>query len=86
MTRVLCYRCSGSKKYLGCGMTELDCYLCDDDGRVETNPDETINIKKPEYNKRSKVYKEAINDLQEIHPDLSRKDIQKLFDDRYNEI
>jgi len=78
----LCYRCGGSGKYLGNGMMLTECMLCDGDGKI--NKIELPAIDK--IDKRSKSYRKAIEDLQALHPKMSKDEVEDLFEETYDNI
>lgn len=75
----VCIRCQGKGSYLGLGMIESDCNLCNSselEDRIEAPALDKIN-------RNSKSYQKAIKDIMAINPDISRKEAIKMFDDAY---
>jgi hypothetical protein len=86
----ICIKCNGTGEYRGQGFMMADCDLCYD-GYIED--DESIYIDKctsaPRstsnfIDRRSKEYKKAIIELQEINPGMPRDEVVKMFDEIYN--
>jgi hypothetical protein len=74
----LCIRCNGNGKYLGNGMMMTNCELCE-------NTRNNDSIKAPELDKidrRSKDYRDAINDIMK-ESNLSRKEATQIFEEAY---
>ena len=72
-----CVRCQGKGSYLGQGfmMTDCDCYF-EEDEKQKPLPLNKID-------RRSKSYKKAIQDIMNIHPNISLKEATKMFDESY---
>ena len=75
---MLCYRCGGTGRYLGNGMMMTDCNLCKD-GKLE---DEST----PKIDRKSQSYKQAIKEIMDINPDISRAEAVKMFDKAYDKV
>ncbi len=80
----VCYRCGGSKKFMGNGMVMMTCYHCDEQGRelAEEKKPELVNGAPP-IDRRSQSYKKAILDIMELNPLISRDEAVKIFDTEY---
>ena len=80
----VCYRCGGSKKFMGNGMVMMTCYHCDEQGR---DPEVKKNLEAPasiqSLDRRSQSYKKAIQDIMELNPLISRDEAVKIFDTEY---
>ncbi len=84
-TEISCYRCNGTGKYLGNGMINTDCDKCDDNGSLIDNK----HTKIPELEKidrRSQSYRDAIKDIMDLNPTISRLEAVKMFDETYNKV
>lgn len=85
---MICYRCGGSKKFMGNGMVMMTCYNCDERGiEVKKEVDSLIqNIDVPEapVDRQSASYKKAITEIMALNPNISRKDAVKIFDKEYH--
>ena len=78
---MLCVRCGGNGKYMGIGFAMRDCELC---AELENSNIKTEG-KTMQPDKRSKAYKDAINDLMKTN-NMSKRDATKLFDETYARI
>ena len=76
---MLCYRCGGTKKYLGNGMMLTDCNVCN-------KKYEPIEVSISKIDRRSESYRKAIKDIMSLNPTLSRIDAVKMFDSAYDKI
>lgn len=74
----LCFRCGGSKMYMGNGMIMTPCTLCSDKKEFVVTLDKV--------DRRSKSYKKTIDDLMELHPKMTRDEAVKLFDKTYENV
>lgn len=77
---MLCYRCGGTGKYLGNGMTPTNCTICDDSGHVIAEEAEV----KPPIDRKSPSYQKAIKEIMALNPSISRPEAIKMFDEAYN--
>ena len=77
-----CLQCAGSGKIMGSGMQIQDCSKCDGYGDLSCSNE----AKKQIIDKRSKSYKEAIKDLQAIHPDYTRDEVCELFEEEFSKL
>lgn len=79
---MLCQACYGSGQIMGNGYQMQDCPKC-----VYFPAEHSICnsvIEKPIIDKRSKSYRNAIRDLQALHPEKSQDEICKLFEETFN--
>lgn len=82
---MLCYRCNGTGKYLGNGMMQTDCNICD--GLTgTTGAKDSIATKDVKIDRRSQSYKDSIKEIMALNPDLTKEDAVKLFDETYNKV
>lgn len=79
MSRVHCLACAGSGQILGNGMIIADCKTCDGSGKVSEESVKKVAAA-PVVDRRSVAYKDAIKDIQDSNPDLTKDDAVKLFD------
>jgi hypothetical protein len=75
----VCERCKDTGYYLGNGMIETPCNLCDDQEPVAKSAPSLDKI-----DRRSASYRDAIKDIMAINPDISRKEAVKMFDEAYD--
>ncbi len=83
---MFCSRCAGTGEILGNGMIMMECSACDGDGEcsaVKSSNDETQDIK---IDKRSSHYKDAIKEIMQLNPDISREKAAKMFEDTYSKV
>jgi len=78
---MICHRCNNTGKYLGNGMMQADCTLCDDTA-LSASP--SLPTTSATLDRRSKSYKTAIDDIMTLNPKISRADAVKMFDDAYD--
>lgn len=78
-----CIRCNDTGMYLGNGMIMTDCNLCDGSSAPEPVK---VAPALDKINRRSKSYQNAIKELMEINPEMSRDDAVKLFDKTYAKV
>lgn len=81
-----CITCAGTGTLMGSGFMNRECWVCDGIGKLDINmiKDDLADDKpKPAIDKRSKAYKEAINDIMKVNPSLSRKDCESVFEKEY---
>lgn len=79
-----CLTCAGSGTLMASGFTTRTCPICDGYGKIDIEDSiEEIKRDKPVIDKRSKAYKEAINDIMKVNPTLSRKDCESVFEKEY---
>lgn len=76
MERIRCNICAGSGQVMGGGMLMWDCDKCDGSGKIIKEQPKKFAIKK-----ESKHYKKAIKELQELDPNLTDEDAQKVMDE-----
>lgn len=86
---MICYRCGGSKKYMGNGMVMMTCYNCDERGfeakeSQGCTENDTSHIPEAPVDRQSATYKKAIKDIMDLNPKISRKDAVKIFDREYH--
>ena len=79
---MICYRCNNTGKYLGNGMMQTDCTLCDDG--IVSPASTVVPPTSAALDRRSKSYKTAIDDIMTLNPKISRADAVKMFDDAYD--
>lgn len=76
-----CLQCAGMGEVMGLGMIMIDCQSCDGFGSVSQEIAIKDIVKDISYvDRRSKLYKDAINDIIKLHPDITRQDAIELFD------
>lgn len=74
---MLCIKCGGTGQYLGQGFMMTDCRDCpDEEFEKETPSLESVD-------RRSKSYKNAINEIMAINKGISREKAVKMFDEAY---
>lgn len=82
-----CRACVGTGEVLGGGFMLVQCGLCSGNGYIDTPNVVSKEVYKADVVSRySKSYKDAIKALQELHPDLSRQECVKIFDDAYRKV
>ncbi len=74
-----CNRCVGSGFIMGGGMTHLDCVDCKGTGKI-IEPDKVV------LDKRSKSYRDAIDNIMALNPDYTREDAAKVFDAEFEKL
>jgi hypothetical protein len=80
-----CSRCMGTGKIMGLGMIYKDCD-CDDGQILEASEIKSSSIAKPvTIDKRSKAYKEAIDNIMQAH-DISREEAVVVFESEFDKI
>jgi DnaJ-class molecular chaperone len=84
--KMFCSKCAGCGEIMGNGMIMMDCPKCDGYGEYhETKPanDDKSEMK---IDKRSSHYKDAIKEIMELNPKLSRQKAAKMFEDTYDKV
>ncbi len=79
---MFCSRCAGSGKICGNGMIVDDCSTCGGEGSYE--PGEVVKTKR--IDKKSKAYKEAINEIMAINPNIDRGEAARMFEETYDKV
>ena len=74
---MLCIKCGGTKKYLGNGMILSDCEPCT--RKIDNTPLVSIN-------RKSKSYLNAIKEIMEIHPGITKAEAVKLFEKTFAKV
>lgn len=77
----LCIRCGGTGQYLGTGMMLQDCY-CD----IDEQPTVKKSVALESIDRRSKSYRDAIDNLMKLNPKLTRDGAVKLFNETYDRV
>ena len=75
----LCIRCNGSGTYMGNGMMMTNCELC---ANNSTSPTEYSAPSLDKIDRRSKDYRDAINDLMK-QSNVSRTEATRMFEEAY---
>jgi len=83
-----CKVCVGQGEVLGGGFMMMDCRECRGTGVMSTTPPVTggTDSVSKGLDKRSKSYKQAIRKIADLHPDMSREECEKIFDEEYEKI
>lgn len=79
---MFCSLCAGQGQIMGNGMIMKECSQCDGHGDYE--PSTKYNAQK--INKRSKAYKQAIEEIMALNPSISRVEAAKMFEDTYDRV
>lgn len=83
---MFCSRCAGTGEILGNGMIMIECITCEGDGEYSLDKpanDENTDVK---IDKRSSHYKDAIKEIMQLNPDISRDKAAKMFEDTYSKV
>lgn len=78
---MFCLKCAGSGKFRSNGMMLIDCPDCNGTGDCEETEPEYIAI-----DKSSRAYKDAIKEIMELNPGISRANAAKMFEDTYDNV
>lgn len=87
MKKTLCKRCYGQGTILGGGMMQTECTECEGAGHLydAETPAAPKDVKVC-IDRRSKSYKEAIEKIKELNPEISDEDARDLFDLEYEKL
>lgn len=79
---MFCSRCAGTGEIVGNGMMLIDCVDCFGSGdKTAPRVEEPVKI-----DRKSKAYKDAIKEIMDLNPDLSREDAIKMFEETYDKV
>ena len=81
-----CKVCVGTGEVLGGGFMMMDCRECRGTGVIGNADSKPAAPDLKLLDKRSKSYKQAIRKISDLHPDLSREECEKIFDEEYEKI
>lgn len=85
---VFCSKCAGSGKILGNGMIISDCHICRGEGRIATSSTIEVHPKNESLviDRRSKHYKDAIDEIMKTNPEIDKKNAEKMFNKAYEKV
>lgn len=91
--KIRCKECHGSGELLGSGMIRVDCEHCDGEGWFDKDTDSSESIKVIpsakkviKLDRRGHDYKTAIRKIMELHPDITRKEAESIFEQEYQKL